>query len=59
MKRHGRTVGLFIPAKADLSADVAALQCAVAKLAALIDEHGLDVEDLMEDPKAARRETRR
>lgn len=57
--RHGQTVGFFIPAKPDLSADIAALQSAAAKLDALIGEQGLDVEDLMEDFKAARRETRR
>jgi len=57
--RHGQTVGFFIPAKADLSAEVAALQSAAAKLDALIDEQGLDVDDLMEDFKTARREARR
>lgn len=57
--RHGQTVGFFIPAKADLSADVAALQSAAAKLDALIDEQGVDVEDLMEDFKTARREATR
>ena len=57
--RHGQTVGLFIPTKADLSADIAALQSAAAKLDALIDEQGLDVEDLMDDFKTVRRETRR
>lgn len=57
--RHGQTVGFFIPAKADLSADVAALQSAAAKLDALIDEQGLDVDDLMDDFKTARREAKR
>lgn len=57
--RHGQTVGFFIPAKADLSADVAALQSAAAKLDELIEEQGLDVEGLMDDFKAARREARR
>jgi hypothetical protein len=57
--RHGQTVGFFIPAKADLSVEVAALQSAAAKLDALIEEQGVDVEDLMEDFKAARREARR
>jgi N-methylhydantoinase B/oxoprolinase/acetone carboxylase alpha subunit len=57
--RHGQTVGFFIPAKADLSADLAALQSAAAKLDALIDEQGLDVEDLMDDFKSARREATR
>ncbi|WP_425955930.1 type II toxin-antitoxin system Phd/YefM family antitoxin [Xylanimonas sp. McL0601] len=57
--RHGQTVGFFIPAKADLSAEVAALQSAAATLDALIEEQGLDVEELMEDFKAARREARR
>jgi N-methylhydantoinase B/oxoprolinase/acetone carboxylase alpha subunit len=57
--RHGQTVGFFIPAKADLSADLAALQSAAAKLDALIDEQGLDVEDLMDDFRSARREATR
>lgn len=57
--RHGQTVGFFIPAKADLSADVAALQSAAAKLDELIEDQGLDVEDLMDDFKTARREAKR
>ena len=51
-------MGFFIPAKADLSAEVAALQSAAAKLDALIGEQGLDVEDLIDDFKTARREAR-
>lgn len=53
--RHGRTVGFFIPAKGDLSAEVAALRTAAARLDELLDAEQVDADEVVEDFKAARR----
>lgn len=53
--RHGQTVGYFIPARAQSEGDIAALKKASMALDLLLTEHGVDVEELVSDFKAARR----
>jgi len=53
--RHGQTVGYFIPTKSDRQADVAALRAAAAKLDALLDLDGAEVDAMVEDFKQSRR----
>lgn len=57
--RHGQTVGFFIPAKGDLSAEVAALRTAAARLDELLEAEHVDADEIVEDFKAARREAAR
>ncbi|MBB5786147.1 type II toxin-antitoxin system Phd/YefM family antitoxin [Jiangella mangrovi] len=57
--RHGQTVGFFIPAKSDLSAEVAALRTAAARLDELLEAEHVDADEIVEDFKAARRKTAR
>lgn len=53
--RHGQTVGFFIPAKGDLSAEVAALRTAASRLDELLEAQHVDPDEIIEDFKTARR----
>jgi antitoxin (DNA-binding transcriptional repressor) of toxin-antitoxin stability system len=57
--RHGQTVGFFIPARADLSAEVAALKSAAAQLDELLETQRVDADEIIEDFKEARRKAGR
>ena len=52
--RHGRTVGFFIPAKTDLSAERAAFLQAASQLDALLGE--VDVDDIAGEFDTLRRQ---
>ncbi len=52
--RHGQTVGYFIPTKSDRHA-AAALKTAAAKLDALLDLDGAEVDAAVEELKQLRR----
>jgi len=56
--RHGQTVGYFIPAQGHAAADIAALKQASQALDRLLAENGVDVDDVVADFKAARRQGR-
>ena len=47
--RHGRTIGYFIPAKADREAEAASLRVAAAKLDALTDIDDSHVDDMVQE----------
>lgn len=53
--RHGQTVGYFIPTQGQADADLAALKKASKTLDQLLAAHGVDVEEVVADFKAARR----
>ena len=53
--RHGQTVGYFIPTQGHVEADLAALKKASKTLDKLLEAHGVDVEAVAADFKAARR----
>lgn len=53
--RHGQTVGWFIPTPATREAEVASLRTAAEALDALLAERGVDVDELVDDFKSARR----
>ena len=53
--RHGQTVGYFIPAHGQAEAGVAALKKASKTLDRLLEAHGVDVEDVVAQFKAARK----
>ena len=54
--RHGQTVGYFIPTHGKAEADVAALKKASKALDKLLAEQGVDVEAVVADFKAVRRQ---
>lgn len=56
--RHGHTVGYFIPAHAQVETDLAALKKASKTLDKLLESHGVDIESVVNDFKAARRQER-
>jgi hypothetical protein len=53
--RHGHTIGFFIPTPAHADADLSALRKAGKALDKLLAKEGVDLEDLVEDFKAARK----
>ena len=53
--RHGQTVGWFIPTPATREAEVASLRTAAEVLDALLAERGVDVDEVVEEFKSARR----
>lgn len=53
--RHGQTVGWFIPTPATREAEVASLRTAAAALDALLAERSVDVDEVVEEFKSARR----
>ncbi|KPM52552.1 prevent-host-death protein [Frankia sp. R43] len=53
--RHGRTVGFFIPTKTDLTAEIAALRSAAARLDEMLALDETEIDELVEDYKEARR----
>jgi hypothetical protein len=54
--RHGQTVGYFIPTQGQVDADIAALKKASKTLDKLLAAKGVDIEDLVADFKAVRRQ---
>lgn len=54
--RHGQTVGYFIPTQGQVEADMAALKKASRALDKLLEAQGVDVESVVADLNAARRE---
>lgn len=54
--RHGQTVGYFIPTQGQVDADLAALKKASNTLDQLLAAQGVDVEDVIADFKAARKQ---
>ncbi len=54
--RHGQTVGYFIPTQGQVDADIAALKKASKTLDKLLAAKGVDVEELVADFKAVRRQ---
>lgn len=54
--RHGQTVGYFIPTQGQVDADIAALKKASKTLDKLLAEKSIDVEELVADFKAVRRQ---
>ena len=54
--RHGQTVGYFIPTQGQEDADIAALKKASKTLDKLLAAKGVDVEELVADFKAVRRQ---
>lgn len=55
--RHGQTVGFFIPAHGDRTADIAALKSAAAKLDRLLDLQESDIDVIIEEFSDLRRAT--
>lgn len=55
--RHGQTVGYFIPTQGQVDADLAALKKASNTLDQLLAAQGVDVEDVIADFKAARKQS--
>lgn len=47
--KHGQTVGFFIPAHADRTADIAAMKSAAAKLDQLLDLQESDIAVIVEE----------
>ena len=54
--RHGQTVGYFIPTHGQADADMAALMKASKTLDQLLAAKGVDVEAVVADSKAARKQ---
>ena len=54
--RHGQTVGYFIPTQGRVDADIAALKKASKTLDKLLAAKGVDVEELVADFKAVRKQ---
>jgi PHD/YefM family antitoxin component YafN of YafNO toxin-antitoxin module len=53
--RHGRTVGYYIPARAPGDeAELDSLRRAVERLEALLEEHGVSVEEVLREFRARR-----
>lgn len=55
--RHGQTVGYFIPTQGQKGADIAALKKASKTLDKLLAAKSIDVEDVVADFKAVRKQT--
>lgn len=55
--RHGQTVGYFIPAQGQAEADIVALKKASTALDKLLEAKGVDLESVVADFKAARKNT--
>jgi len=53
--RHGQTVGYFIPTQGQVKADITALKKAGRTLDKLLEAQGIDVESVVADFKAARK----
>jgi prevent-host-death family protein len=56
--RHGRRVGVFVPARDDHAEAIAAYQAAVGKLQALMEQSGVGEDELVAEFDAARRAAR-
>ena len=54
--RHGQTVGYFIPTQGNADADIAALKKASKTLGRLLATQGVDVEEVLAEFKAARKQ---
>ena len=54
--RHGQTVGYFIPTHGNADADIAALKKASKTLDQLLAAQGVDVEEVVAEFKAARKQ---
>jgi antitoxin (DNA-binding transcriptional repressor) of toxin-antitoxin stability system len=54
--RHGQTVGYFIPTQGQVDADLAALKKASETLDQMLAAQGVDVEAVVADFKAARKQ---
>lgn len=54
--RHGQTVGYFIPTQGESNADIAALKKASRTLDKLLAAKGVDVDEVVADFKAARKQ---
>lgn len=55
--RHGQTVGYFIPTQGNADADIAALKKASKTLDQLLAAQGVDVEEVVAEFKAARKQS--
>lgn len=55
--RHGHTVGYFIPVQGQADADLSALKQVSKTLDQLLAKKGVEVEDIVTEFKAARRNT--
>lgn len=55
--RHGQTVGYFIPTHGQADADIAALKKASKALDRMLAEQRVDVESVVSDFKAARKQS--
>ena len=55
--RHGQTIGYFIPAQGQMDADIAALKKASKTLDKLLAAKSVEVEDVVADFKAVRKQT--
>jgi antitoxin (DNA-binding transcriptional repressor) of toxin-antitoxin stability system len=53
--RHGQTIGYFIPTQGQVEADLEALKKASKTLDKLLVAHGVNIDDVAADFKAARR----
>ena len=56
--RHGRRVGVFVPARDDRAEAIAAYQAAAGKLQALMEQSGVGEGELVAEFDAARRAAR-
>ena len=54
--RHGQTVGYFIPTQGNADADIAALKKASKTLDQLLAAQGVDIEEVVAEFKAARKQ---
>ena len=57
--RHGQTVGYFIPTQGNADADIAALKKASKTLDQLLAAQGVDVEEVVVEFKAVRKQASR
>ncbi|MFV0433978.1 MAG: type II toxin-antitoxin system prevent-host-death family antitoxin [Leucobacter sp.] len=57
--RHGRRIGVFIPTRSDRDEALAAYQAATQRLRALMEEHGIDEDEIVAEFDAARKAQRR
>lgn len=53
--RHGRRVGIFIPTRGDRVEEIAAYRSASLQLQALLDEHGIDEDEVVAEFDALRK----
>ena len=56
--RHGQTIGYFIPTQGQADADIAALKKASKTLDQLLAAHRVDVEEVVTEFKAVRKQAR-